>query len=106
MGRIRLTESELTRIVKRTIKEMEGEKFRLDDSLVIPLTRLYTLQTKEEGGVYTKEGRSQFIDDLIEEFKNSIDPFDDMDPSESSELINDKIREYLMDRNEHYPLFK
>jgi hypothetical protein len=95
MGKIiRLTESDLTRIVKRTIKEMEEEKEKekiyIDFELV---PRLQKYRAKNE----PEKDRDEFMDEIKTYFKNQVDPYDEMDPKKRKREISRMIDNYLSD---------
>lgn len=89
---IRLTESDLTRIVKRAIKEMEGEKEEIFiDFSLIPRLDKYRADNEPE------KGRREFMDEIKNHFKDEVDPYDEMDPRERKAEISAMIDDYLSD---------
>jgi hypothetical protein len=89
---IRLTESDLRRIVKRTIKEMEEEKEKIFIDLeLVPRLQKYHSENESE------KDRDEFMDEIKTHFKDEVDPFDEMDPKERKRKISRMIDNYLSD---------
>jgi hypothetical protein len=91
---IRLTESDLKRIVKRTIKEMEEEKEKekiFIDFELVPRLQKYRAEKEPE------KDRDEFMDEIKTDFKNQVDPFDEMDPRERKRKISRMIDNFLSD---------
>jgi hypothetical protein len=95
MGKIiRLTESDLKRIVKRTIKEMEEEKEKEKEKIFIDFQLVPRLQ-KYRAEKEPEKDRDEFMDEIKTDFKNKVDPFDEMDPRERKRKISRMIDNFL-----------